>query len=81
MGFSIEGLRKYAEGDGGAVGLGFSGSQARTTTTFVTGGVEEKSKEDATFRDKPQPGQPGQPLVLPICVFGRKVVRSRILGA
>ena len=61
MGFSIEGLRKYAEGDGGAVGLGFSGSQARTTTTFVTGGVEEKSKEDATFRDKPQPGQPGQP--------------------
>ncbi|EJK49106.1 hypothetical protein THAOC_32049, partial [Thalassiosira oceanica] len=52
--------RKYAEGDGGAVGLGFSGSHvARAATTFVTGGVEGKSKEDATFcGTKPQPAGP-----------------------
>jgi len=67
MGFSIEGLRKYAEGDGGAVGLGFSGSHvARAATTFVTGGVEGKSKEDATFRGtKPQPAGPAVAAVAP----------------
>ena len=57
MGFSIEGLRKYAEGDGDAVGLGFSGSHvARSATTFVTGGVEGKT---TTFCDtKPPPAAP-----------------------